>query len=539
MFNRCFLTLSIMLFLIQPCFGQSHSRQSDRNAENKKSERDAIFDQANQRTYLETPIDPKKYKIGPGDELLISILGQVNEFFKTPISPEGKVIVPSVSVIDVKNLFLNDAKERIITEIRKVYPTVDVSVDLITVRHFRLQVTGLVKEGGAVEVTGVDRVSDAIDKAEGSMGSMRNILLRNQNGFSRRVDLIKKKNTGELETDPFLSEGDVVYVPKIYANIHVFGSVSIPGEYEYVAGEKISDIIQLCGGLKFGVDSLEAYLVRFKRDTGRSVEKIVIDLERLFRNPSDTLSNPQIYPDDRIFFRQKYLFHPNANVVIKGEVMYPGKYAIEEGVTRLTDAIALAGGFTPDVAVERITIYRDKGVEGADAEYERLKKVPYADMNDLEKSYFKSKSRQEQPPVQTDFAKLFEGSKINEKYNIKLKPEDSVYVTRAKKTITLVGGVIHAGIVDYVDGQNYKYYIEKAGGYKSIAKRGDVVVIKAFGQQWDDADEDTKIEDGDVIFVPEKEPIDGWQLFKDVLAITGQLAAITSTIILIYYAVKN
>jgi protein involved in polysaccharide export with SLBB domain len=516
--------------------GQVESKKSE-NEDDKKTESQSIFEQTTQTTYLETPIDANKYKVGPGDELLISILGQVNEFFRTPISPEGKVIIPSVSVVDVKELSLHKAKQNIIAEIRKVYPTVDVSVDLISLRRFRIQVTGLVNKVGDINVSGVDRVSKGLAAAGGSAASMRNILLRKQDGSVIRVDLVKKKNTGSLETDPFMSEGDMIYVPEVYSRFQVFGSVNIPGTYEFVIGERISDIIELCGGLSFGADSLETYLVRFKEDTGRSFNTLRIDLDRVIYNPLDTVHNLRIYPDDRIFFHQKYLFHPKANVSIHGEVLRTGNYAIVEGVTKITDIIAQAGGFTPDVAIELISIYRHRDIEGIDAEYERLKKVPYADMNDLEKSYFKAKSRQEQPPVQTDFKKLFDGGKVNERYNVTLKPHDVIVVTKAKKTVTLVGGVIHAGILDLVPEQNYKYYIEKAGGYKSIAKKRDVVIIKAFGQQWDDADEDIMIEDGDVIFIPEKEPIDGWQLFKDILSITGQLAAITSTIILVIYTV--
>lgn len=534
------------LIYFEPCYAQSKSKKNQKteksekaDEEEKKSDRNTPIEFPVKSTFLETPVDAKKYKVGPGDELMISILGQVNEFYRTPISPEGKVVIPSVSVIDVKDLLLSEAKQKIMTEIRKVYPSVDISVDLVLLRRFRIQVTGLVRKSGAVDVSGVDRVSYAVQESGGSTGSMRNIELRNPNRPTRRVDLVKKKNAGVLDTDPFLSEGDVVYVPEVYARVFVFGSVSIPDEYEFVTGERISDIIELSGGLSYGVDSLEGYIVRFKEDTGRYFQRINIHLNRVFSNPEDTVYNVRIYPDDRIFFRQKYLFHPKKNVTLEGEVLRPGDYAIEEGVTTITDVIAQAGGFTPDVAIGKIIVYRHKDIEGMDAEFERLKKISYGEMTEIERAYFKAKSRQEVPPVQTDFLKLFNNGKIDENYNVKLKHGDIISVTRSKKTVTLVGGVLHAGILDYVPGKNYKYYIDKAGGYKTIAKRRDVVIIKAFGQQWDDASENTKIEDGDVIFVPEKEPIDGWQLFKDLLAITGQIAAITSTIILVIYTVRN
>lgn len=533
------ILVAISFFIVQPCMAQLTSKQEEKKEEDKKSGRELSFESDKAQVILESTIDENQYQVGPGDELLISILGQVNEFFRIPISPEGKVVVPSVSVIDVKELLLIEAKKKIITEIRKVYPTVDVSVDIVALRKFRVQVTGMVVKSGAVTVSGVDRVSFAIEQSDKSKGSMRNIIVRNQNGKVKRADLIKKMHTGSMEADPFLSEGDVVNVPNIYAQFYVWGSVLISGPYEFVQGERISDVIALSGGLSFGADSLEAEIIRFKQDTGRSFERIVIDLVHILKNPIDTTANLLIHPDDRIFIRQKYLFHPKANVTINGEVIRPGEYAIQEGVTKITDVITQAGGFTPDVAIEGILIYRHKDIEGIDVEFERLKKIPYNEMNKTEKAYFKAKSRQELPPVQTDFSKLFENGKINEAYNIYLKPYDLIQITRVKKTVTLVGGVLHAGVLDYVPGKNYKFYVEKAGGYTKIAKKGDVTIIKSFGQQWDEAEEDSKIEDGDVIFVPEKEPVDGWQLFKDILAITGQVAAITSTIILVIYTVRN
>lgn len=527
------------IFSLRPCTAQMNAKQAEKKEEDKKSKREAFFENERPKTILETTIDEKQYQVGPGDELLISVLGQVNEFFRIPISPEGKVVVPSVSVIDVKELLLIEAKKKIITEIRKVYPTVDVSVDIVALRQFRIHVTGAVTKSGAVTVSGVDRVSYAIEQAEQSVGSMRNIVVKNQNGRTKRADLIRKRNTGSLEADPFLSEGDVIYVPNIYAQFYIWGSVHVSGPYEFVQGERLSDVILLSGGLSFGADSLEAQIVRFKQDTGRTFERIVIDLVHILKNPTDTTENLLIHPDDRIFIRQKYLFHPKANITINGEVVRPGEYAIQEGVTKITDVITQAGGFTPDVAIEGILIYRHRDIEGIDVEFERLKKIPYNDMNKTEKAYFKAKSRQELPPVQTDFSKLFEGGRINETYNVLLKPYDLIQVTRIKKTVTLVGGIIHAGVLDYIPGKNYKYYIEKAGGYTKIAKKGDVTIIKSFGQQWNEAEDNAKIDDGDVIFVPEKEPIDGWQLFKDVLAIAGQVAAITSTLILVIYTVKN
>ena len=56
---------------------------------------------------------------------------------------------------------------------------------------------------------------------------------------------------------------------------------------------------------------------------------------------------------------------------------------------------------------------------------------------------------------------------------------------------------------------------------------------------WLDADEEIRIDDGDIIFIPEKEPSHGWQTFRETLAVVGQLAAIVSTVFVIIFYIKQ
>ena len=486
---------------------------------------------------LDAPIDPDQYQVGAGDELVVSVLGQVSENFKTMISPEGYVILPSVLPIDVRSLTLTQAKDKIRQSLRKIFTNADIAVSLASLRFFRVHVAGAVEKVGYVRASAADRVSNVLKLAGGSKGSQRNILLRRRNGTEERVDLTRRYNMGDIASDPYVLEGDVVFVPDIYADYSVFGSVGAPGNYELIPGERLLDVLPLCRGLKIDVDSASVELARFAKDTGRTVVITTYDLNTISR--SDTLNNFRILPDDRLFFRNKYLFHPDDIVTIDGEVLRPGTYPIEDQSTKVSDLVVAAGGFTPDVELGRIIVYRNRKYEGTDSEYERLKKTPLTEMNEIEKAYFKAKSRQESPAVRTDFIKLFGGSALDKKYDVLLRDGDHVYVAKEKKTVTLVGGVLRAGIYDLKPGQNYNAYIDAAGGYKDRAKKRDVTIIRDFGERWIDAKDNIEIEDADVIFVPEKEPIDGWELFKDILAITGQLATIASTAVLIYITVTR
>lgn len=492
---------------------------------------------------LESVIDPDVYRLGPGDQLLISIWGQVNESFPTFVSPEGLVLIPTVKEIDVRGLTLSGAKKKIVDEMKKIYTSADVSASLVSVRSFRVNVTGATVNTGSFVVSAVDRVSDAIGLAGGivdsNSSSLRNIIIYRKSDTTLRADLIRRSNAGDLNYDPVLMDGDVIYVPPVYAWVYIHGGVNNAGRYEYVRNESLYDLVQVAGGLKFGIDSSRVELTRFVSDTGKVYRYMNADFRVVVRNTADTTRNYILKPNDRVLFKLIPQFQLKHNVTIRGEIQYPGVYPIVDNITKLSDLIDISGGFTQDVSLDNIVIYRDIRYEGRDLEYERLQQTPVIDMNDIEKAYFKAKSRQYYPTVQTDFAKLFEGGKVNPKYDVFLKDRDVIEVGKKKKTVRVVGGVIAPGIIDITEGENYSYYIEKAGGYSPRANKGDSRIIRTSSQSWLDASTKVQIEDGDVIFVPEKEPVDGWRIFRETVAMVGQLAAITATIILIYVQVNK
>ncbi len=92
-----------------------------------------------------------------------------------------------------------------------------------------------------------------------------------------------------------------------------------------------------------------------------------------------------------------------------------------------------------------------------------------------------------------------------------------------RKTVYVFGQVVTPGNVPYIQGERYKHYIEKAGGYTDNAKTGDVVIIKRATRQWL-SPSDTEIEEGDCVWipkVPERPSTYYWN-------IVGQLASIVS-----------
>ncbi|HET9235523.1 MAG TPA: SLBB domain-containing protein, partial [Candidatus Eisenbacteria bacterium] len=232
-----------------------------------------------------------------------------------------------------------------------------------------------------------------------------------------------------------------------------------------------------------------------------------------------------LQPEDVLLVRVRPESRLRELVEIRGEVKYPGSYPIDEGKTRLSELIAWAGGLTPDAFLAEAKLIRGGLAEPTDdPEFERLKKIPVADMQEREYGYFKMKSRQLPGQMVVNFDQaLNHGSQRDD---ILLERGDVVDIPTLKEYVQLLGMVARPGNVTYRPGLNASGYVREAGGFADRADKGDMRVIKAGTGEWMKPGEAGKLSPGDVVFVPEKQGADFWRLFRDTLTVAAQLAAI-------------
>jgi protein involved in polysaccharide export with SLBB domain len=76
-------------------------------------------------------------------------------------------------------------------------------------------------------------------------------------------------------------------------------------------------------------------------------------------------------------------------------------------------------------------------------------------------------------------------------------------VPSLQRTIYVFGQVVNPGNVPFVTGMDFEYYVRKCGDYTDNARTGDVMIIKKATRQWL-APSETKIEEGDYVWVPKK-----------------------------------
>ncbi len=473
---------------------------------------------------LEKNIKPEEYVVGPGDEIILSLWGQISESYPLEVTPEGKVLIPNVGEILIGELTLEQAEKKILRAVRARYKNVDASVSLFKVRKFRVFVVGAVNVPGTYTATAVDRVSMLIDQAGGYApgASERNVQVKRGDSTVVSADLLRFTISGDLENNPYVRDGDVVAVPMRLDSVGVFGAVSTEGYYELKEGDRVGDLVELAGGLVRDVHMEQAELVRFRED-GKTTQRISIDLAGAVVE-RDRQHDLVLQSDDVLLVRHIPGWHPEHLVEVLGEVYYQGHYSIEKNKTYLSEVIERAGGFKPDASLAEAKLVRTIYEDILDPEFERLRKMLVADMSEEEYEYFKIKSRQQRGLVVVDFEKLF---LLNDKgQDVLLKRGDIIEIPAVRKTIDVSGQVNDPGAVSYKPGRDLDYYIAQAGGYNWNARKNRVRVIRGSTGQWLKPSKVKRLEPGDTIFVPEKPERDYWGYFKDFMKVSAEIATV-------------
>lgn len=526
--------------LIVTARSQEKAKSGLQNVEDLEQLKAATIPKA-EKVLLDKKVDPETYILGPGDVLSIFTWGNYEGQYTLTVSPEGKLLIPAVGPVEVSGYALGEAAEVISSNILSRFRNVEIAVSLVNLRMFKVFVGGAVRNPGAYPATPITRVSEIIELAGGFLGwdeeddnyksdfratvsdrkiaSKRNVMVISQAGDSVKADILRFEVAGQTEFNPRLIDGDQIFVPLQEQEINlygIFGAVKNPGYFEYSERDSLKDLIELAHGLALNADSNNVEIVRFRPDNKKTFS-LNVDLA------SDDW-DIALKPDDRVFVQEIQDYHQKYQVHLMGEFKFPGYYAIVQDSTLLSEIVEKAGGFTDQASLPEAEMFRISREEIIDPEFERLKNMEVADMSESEYEYFKIKSRSKPGRISVDFEGLF--SKGDKSKDFVLKDGDEIRVPRKSKVINVIGEVSNPGILPYVSGADYKYYIAQAGGFSERARRSGVSVINGITGEWKKADRGKSLEPGDTIWIAEKKKKDYWGFIKDTLIFVGNLATV-------------
>ena len=283
--------------------------------------------------------------------------------------------------------------------------------------------------------------------------------------------------------------------------VTIIGEVKVPGTYDYAENETIEDLIIQAGGLTDAASTARVDVSRRIIDPKATTYRKEISQNFTFTLKDGLLIDGDrsftLMPYDEVIVRSSPGYMPQRNILVSGEVLYEGAYALNKKNLRLSDVIAMAGGVTDQAYVRGARIERPLN------EDEKFRLEHLLKMAQVQGGSGLDASKMGQDTVyyvgiELDKALANPGSD----YDVVLREGDRLVVPEYSGTVKINGNVMHPNTVAYMQGKSYKWYINKAGGYGNGAKRSKAYILYQNGLV--SKASKGKVEPGCEIIVPNK-----------------------------------
>ncbi|WP_081689240.1 SLBB domain-containing protein [Inquilinus limosus] len=195
----------------------------------------------------------ENYIIGIGDQVVVTLRGQVNQGISATVDREGRLILQDLPPIPAAGRSFGDLRREIETRVRENYVSTEAFVSLGDVRAISVTLTGEIAKPGTQTLTSFSTLVDALTAAGGikKTGSLRTVALIRQ-GQTKVVDIYGFLMGYSNEADLLLQDGDRISIPTVGRTVAVAGDVVRPGIFEMppdAAGPlSVAEMLDYAGG---------------------------------------------------------------------------------------------------------------------------------------------------------------------------------------------------------------------------------------------------------------------------------------------------
>ncbi|MBT5213497.1 MAG: hypothetical protein HOL60_02885 [Pelagibacteraceae bacterium] len=484
---------------------------------------------------------PADYKLGPGDEIIISLWGENNFRTNITINKDGMIYYENIGFINLSNKTLASAEVLLTEELSRIYSTLKdknnptkLMLELGKLKSINIYFSGHIENPGINLVHPFSDIFSAIVQAGGinDKGSLREIQLIRNGKIIDKVDFYSffmdgKNNFSNIK----LIDGDVIHIPNVKNRVFISGEVNRPSTYELLLNESTSDIIGYASGFTSDASSTlilsQVIPVKERSSDDNARTSIAVNFksaELTILNNGDSINVLSIPSVD-------------SEVIVYGRVKSPGKYPAMNNT--LKNILDIAGGF--DDPIFRKTIREDEllvlrqnsnkfystqiAVSYKDADQFKLEQndkiFVYEDINYKNNPTYRVEGEVFKPgtyPIGEDKITLREAlslagglTELSSEKNLTIKQEfttvddggneittsepvnsvtldfqigsNSVIIASPFENVVRVeGNVYNPGLVAYDRGLTMSQAIVQAGGYKPYSMKKRAYVRKANGE---------------------------------------------------------
>jgi polysaccharide export outer membrane protein len=325
------------------------------------------------------------------------------------------------------------------------------------------------------------------------------------------VNLESVLKDGNHKDNIYLKEYDIVRVLSIddfddEFSVSVLGAVRSGGEFDFGVGMTLQDVLLQAGGLSQQAEGSRVEVSRImdydissnKLKPRRAVVKTISIGEDL------VLSNEAIefmlQPFDQIFVRENPDFEEAKNVVLTGEVKYPGTYTLLSKDEKISSVIKRAGGLTIYAYLDGVTMFRKEEVvvsknQGGNISLQdfpeelldsilsnpSLSLIYQEELQNMRVEQFENlKEKVVYNKVYLNLDKALNSNAS--KHNLVLLKGDSIVVPKTMDVVHITGELMNLEgesiSAPYFGSRRANYYINNfAGGFTRENKKGNTVVV--------------------------------------------------------------
>ena len=277
----------------------------------------------------DTPVT-SDYAIGPGDELIVQIWGQVEATASVTVDRGGMINIPKVGPVSVVGIRYQNLQSHLKAAIGRIYRNFDLDVSMGRLRSLQVYVVGRAKKPGSYTISALSTLVNALIASGGPAenGSIRNIQLKRGSTVISEFDMYDLLLKGDKSKDVQLLSGDVIYIPPVGAMAAITGSVGTPAIYELKGTETLANLLELAGGLTNTASGKTVSVERIHDRTVRKVAEFQLDAAGLAKPIQDA---------DLVTVYSISVRFDNA-VTLRGNIAIPGRHPWKEGI-RVSDII--------------------------------------------------------------------------------------------------------------------------------------------------------------------------------------------------------
>jgi len=375
----------------------------------------------------------------------------------------------------------------------------------------QVTVTGMVRRPAIYELKGEKNVQDVLELAGGILpaAALQHVEVQRLEAHEKRtmlsLDLSAETAANSQLTSFKVQDGDQIHIFPIAAynqdTIYLQGHVLRPGRYSYHQGMKLTDLVASYKDLLPEPAAHYGEIIRLNPPDFRPTV-VSFDLASAMK---DSSSAPALEPLDTVRIFSRFDFESAPTVSVVGEVHSPGTYRTS-GQASLRDAVYLAGGLTPNAALNTAQLFRFNA-DGTSTVFS------------------------------VNLAGALNGNAAD---NIFLLPRDRLLIHRVIErvdpiTVEITGAVAKPGRYPFTDNMHAEDLIRAAGGLKRSAdtNTADLTRYAASGGSAEqiqislaslnngNATEDVPLRSGDVLAIRQKP---GWTDIGASVKVTGEVS---------------